>query len=140
MRKKKSCLLSVIVFLTFTSIAWACSCYFSPSPADAYKRHDVIFIGEVVKVNLRVHTHDKPSILIIKVIRDFKGDLSEGEEVELFDPICPYIFFKEGEKYLVYTGKNGNGLLRWPTECSSTQGYSEDNYSADIQFLENIKQ
>lgn len=111
------------------------------SPCYIYGQADVIFIGtavEVTKVDWEAgqpvywNPHKKV-IARFKIEEAFKG--IQGNEVTFEMVDCPY-YFKEGERYLVYSNRKPDGKL-FQNNNSPTLPFSEAR--EDIEYIRGLE-
>jgi hypothetical protein len=127
--------LPVLAFIFFNyEVALACSCTISPPPAEALRRAQAVFAGEVVRVreprptlvrNRRgkvvAHRINLMAEVRFKVTKVWKGIEKDTVMVGTMTGCCACGYgFVEGEQYLVYAyGDGRDGLTT--SICSRTK-------------------
>lgn len=137
------------VTLAHPQSAWACSCVFPPTPADAFVQWEAIFQGTVVGVadsrrlplveQIREwlglpYVYDYGSRLIsIEVARSWKGVTTTRADVRTGygGGDCGYSFVT-GVEYVIYAGQTTEG--EWGTN-SCTRTNSTTSAVADLTYL-----
>src|SRR5262245_49738419 len=108
MRRFSIALVVALVVAALAGDAWACSCGGSESPCNAYRRSDVVFVGDVVAVNAE-STDEYWSSVQIRVVRPGKGGLESGQVITLQVPSqrssCS-LDFAAGQRWFIF-GSHG---------------------------------
>lgn len=121
-------------------MAIACSCPKTLPPIEALEKADAVFVGRVVKGEVRRHPHPKIKYwedrsFTFEVKQFWKGELQRTATVEtgLNDGICGYHFII-GREYLVYARRSEEGL--YTSICTRTKLWHHEGKSEVSEFGE----
>ena len=149
MRRLGSFVLQLLVLaspLTSSSEAEACSCALPPSFAEAFRRSDAVFLGEVLAVESANPEPYPPAVwAVFRVDRSWKGEPPVTARVltAAGGASCGFTFVP-GNRYLVYAFRGVDGWsgvdpdpdALWTTLCWRTHDYSPED--PDLAALEGI--
>ena len=131
--------ITVLLLGSFTpQLARACSC-FSPTYAESFLGHSLIFSGTVTHI-VPVTSGDWADLLVVVFDKErfWKGkDIGSGAIILTYsDPgVCGYPF-QVGEKYLVFANRTWDENAFGAHLCSGTSDYNDN--SPVLDFLDTV--
>ncbi|KGO92563.1 hypothetical protein [Flavobacterium subsaxonicum] len=133
----------LLLFAFFTLQAFACSCAEKPTVKEGWEMSADVYTVEVISVDstsLYSVYGGHVYLFKVKILQSYKNQLEKGYEIRSIyaDPgsTCDYLFFKPGEKYLIYT-RNNTGIVANVSICSRTNKHSAIK-AAELQELQTL--